>query len=374
MLLCDADYTHMAEGIDAVLRTFARDWRGKKVLVKPNLLGAFLPERGVTTHPAVVNAVVKWLGAHGAKIVVGDNPGHIGYGINETVALVSGIVAASDGCFRNIATNPVKVSIGKAEVLVSKEVIESDVYVSLPKFKTHIYTTFTGAIKNSYGLLVGREKSRLHQMFPQLQDFADIVAAVYSIRPPDLVIMDAVVGMEGNGPNSKRLRDINKIIGSDNGVALDAVMCSMMGLNPKDQPLLQAAHKLGLGPILLEEINVKGDFNQIMGFQLPVTYRSANTLQQYLVDRLLGRGRIDFDYNKCVSCGMCIKACPQQAIRLIESSRQLRPVVDNSRCILCFCCKEMCPYNAVSFTGLFAALQRVHNALARTWPFKYIIR
>jgi len=103
VLVADAGYdVTLAPVIERVLDEFPREWSGKRVLVKPNVLAPFAPEDAVTTHPAVVEQVVKALLARGAEVVVGDNPGARGYGANRNAAEVCGLVEASQGCFANL--------------------------------------------------------------------------------------------------------------------------------------------------------------------------------------------------------------------------------------------------------------------------------
>ena len=74
-----------------------------------------------------------------------------------------------------------------------------------------------------------------------------MVVDVFNLRVPDFFLMDAVVGMEGNGPASPDLRNIGLILASDNGVAMDGVMATMMGCDPGLLRFLQKAKKMGLG-------------------------------------------------------------------------------------------------------------------------------
>ena len=104
---CD-DYSRLHEAFEELaqndaLSSFAAKVRGKKVLVKPNILGLFPPEKAVCTHPEMVRAVVRWLRAAGALVTVGDNCGLGGYGLNQSAAQKSGIADASEGAFVNIA-------------------------------------------------------------------------------------------------------------------------------------------------------------------------------------------------------------------------------------------------------------------------------
>ena len=75
--------------------------RGERVLVKPNLLSSRPPEAAVTTHPAVVQAIVEEVQGAGAEAVIGDSPGGRNLGSSYERLLrrtgMMGVVAAT-GC------------------------------------------------------------------------------------------------------------------------------------------------------------------------------------------------------------------------------------------------------------------------------------
>ena len=114
VMIMDADYSDEAMDpvIERILDNLAPDLSGKTVLVKPNILAQFKAERGATTNPAVVKAVVKALKKRNPKkIMVGDNPGATAFGINEKCAKLSGILDAADGCYINLMERPKVVEI-----------------------------------------------------------------------------------------------------------------------------------------------------------------------------------------------------------------------------------------------------------------------
>ena len=52
----------------------AMDLRGKKVLIKANLLSANKADRAVTTHPEVVGVLARIFMETGAEVTIGDSP------------------------------------------------------------------------------------------------------------------------------------------------------------------------------------------------------------------------------------------------------------------------------------------------------------
>ena len=108
-------------------------------------------------------------------------------------------------------------------------------------------TVVTGGVKNSYGILPGAQKAMLHRLAGTPMRFHELIVDVFQLRPPDLFIVDAVVGMEGNGPASPELREMGLILASDNAVALDATISRLMGVEPGRLRFLQRAKEAGLG-------------------------------------------------------------------------------------------------------------------------------
>jgi uncharacterized protein (DUF362 family) len=109
VLMLDAAYdASLLQTVEYIFETFPFAWQGKRVLVKPNMLGPHEPEKGVTTHPLLVREVVRQLKKQGAEVMVGDNPALGAYGQSGNAAQVSGLAEAAEGCFANLGQNPVK--------------------------------------------------------------------------------------------------------------------------------------------------------------------------------------------------------------------------------------------------------------------------
>jgi len=349
VMIHSADYQNCRVAVARAFALFPQKVKGKKVLLKPNVLRAATPEEAVTTHPAVLAAVIEHLEELGAgEIVVGDNPGLMGYGANEACFEKAGLLAAAGKYFRNIGLEAAEVPFDpayQATLSVSKAVLDADLFISLPKFKTHGLTVITGAIKNSYGILPGAQKALLHRLAGDPARFQEVVVDVFKLRPPDLFIVDAVLGMQGNGPASTELRWIGKILAADNAVAMDAVICRMMGLDPSALPSMHKAARLGLGDFAEETIELDGELTPIADFKLPPMGGKQGlhvlALQELIDSRITLRPVADPE--RCTACGTCVDQCPAQALAFEDNV----PRVDAAKCIACFCCQEMCPEKAI---------------------------
>lgn len=353
VMIHPATYEGTHEAVERAFEIFPLKVEGKKVLIKPNVLRASEAREGIVTHPAVLRSVVEKVQAMGPlSIVVGDNPGVFCYGANEESFKKTGLLEASGPHYRNIGDDSVEVKFNAEftdKVSISRALIEADIVISLPKFKTHGLTVLTGAIKNSYGYLPGAQKARLHKVAGSAVRFHEVIVDVFLLRVPDLFIMDAVVGMEGNGPASPDLREIGLILASDNGVALDATVARMMGIEPGLLRFLRKAQEKGLGEYDIDSIEVIGQLTRLPDFRLPPLGGEAilqnEPMQEFLHSRMIMRPKVNTDW--CTSCGACVNQCPVSALSMGDRI----PEVDAYKCIACFCCQEICPKRAIALSA-----------------------
>ncbi len=350
VMIHPATYQDCRSAVDLAFALFPQDIAGKKVLIKPNVLRSSTAEEHIVTHPAVLRAVVEKVESMSPRaIVVGDNPGIFSYGDNENSFKKSGLMDAAGGYYRNIGNATRRRAFNPdflPEVAVSEEVMTADVVISLPKFKTHGLTVMTGAVKNSYGILPGAQKARLHKIAGTPERFHEMIVEVFRLRVPDLFIMDAVIGMEGNGPASPELREIGLVLAADNGVALDAVVARMMGLDPARLRFLQKAKMMGLGEFEAHRIRIDGEMRILCDFKLPPLGGEAIAGNPAIQDLMLTKTRLkpQTDPERCTACGACVDHCPVSALAMQDGF----PAADPDRCITCFCCQEICPEKAVS--------------------------
>ncbi len=350
VMIHPATYDNVTGAVDRAFEFFPVDIRGKKVLIKPNVLRASEAGEGIVTHPAVLRAVVEKVESMSpASIVVGDNPGVFSYGANEESFRKTGLMEAAKGYYRNIGNEAARVAFNPdfaPEVSISRIVREAEIIISLPKFKTHGLTVLTGAIKNSYGFLPGAEKAGLHKAAGSAERFHEMIVDVFLLRVPDLFIVDAVVGMEGNGPASPDLRHIGLILASDNAVAMDGVIAFMMGCEPGQLGFLRKAKAAGLGDYDLGQIEIVGRLARLPDFKLPPMSGEAvlrnEVMQGMIRNRTMSRPEADPEW--CTGCGTCVDQCPVSAL----SMNGPVPEVDADRCIACFCCQEVCPEKAIA--------------------------
>jgi len=227
--------------------------------------------------------------------------------------------------------------------------------VSLPRFKTHTLTRMTGAVKNLYGCIPGLQKKKaLHLLYPLPQEFSRMLVALNLLLRARLHIMDGILAMEGNGPAGGPLRALGVLLFSSDPVALDAVMCRLVELNPLYMGSARPGRAWGVGTYLAEEIEllgdplasaVNGDFRVPRGPELNVSGGGAMTYLNHLIGR-----RPVIDPDRCRRCGQCVQSCPvsPRAVDWRNGDRRKPPGYAYLRCIRCYCCQEICPEGAIS--------------------------
>ena len=357
VLVLESSYETCRDAVDRVFSNFPIDLKGKKVAIKTNALKGSDPDReAMVTHYKLIKAVVAKVETFSpSRIVVGDSVGTESYGNSEYVFRISRQKEAAGSYYRNLNRRMTVVQMEepfKCKIALLKDVLEADVYISVPKMKTHGLTMISGAMKNNYGLLAGAQKSWFHYYSVDPKKFARVIVELFRIRPPDLVIMDAILAMEGDGPASPETRWVNKVLASTDAVALDTVEAKIVGFTVADVPYLSIARELGLGKTDLDSIEVIGEASTIQEYHRPIlpessySYKagvgSGRTSREFFRTRIAYRPI--FSAEKCnQECNACVEACPSGAL-----TRELvAPVLDPSKCMLCTACRESCDREAV---------------------------
>jgi uncharacterized protein (DUF362 family)/ferredoxin len=323
---------------------------GQSVLLKPNLLAGKPPEAAVTTHPSLVKAVIKLVRQAGADALVGDSPG---IGSFERVAEKSGIAQAVEAAGGKLIafgeTRIVKTSGTFRQLELATAYLDADVVINLPKLKTHEMMTLTCGVKNLYGAVVGTAKAGLHLTAGHSKElFAGLLLEIAQARPVALTIVDGIIAMEGNGPNSGTPRQLGLLIAGENPVAVDTIAAKLVGIPPALLPVELEARRRGLSGTECGQIKVFGDQVQepadppfVLPDGLDVQFGLPVFLKKMLRNQLTPLPVAE--PSRCTLCGVCRDACPPGAITITKNALK----VDSGRCIRCWCCRELCPQHAM---------------------------
>ena len=346
----DALYTLIKDQL-TLLGIDPAELSGKKVVLKPNLLLKFSPDRAATVHPDVVYAAAKIFVEAGAEVVLAESPG----GPYTQLALkgiykTSGMEdAARDAGFTlNYDTSFTEVSSEDGErsnhFSIINPILGADCIINLCKLKSHSMALMTAAVKNLFGTVPGTLKVEYHSRFPKQEDFAaamvDLTAYVCKNKRV-ISICDAIIGMEGNGPSAGEPKKIGCILSSENPFALDLLAAHLIGAG-NDVAMLENAKARGLMPSSVSELSVLGENVEnciVNGFVFPDTHKKniLNNLPAFLQPRPV------VVKSKCIGCGECARSCPQKIITI----KNKKAHIDKSKCIKCYCCQELCKPQAI---------------------------
>ena len=241
------------------------DIRGKRVLLKPNLVETITGAVHINTHPLVVRGAAEaFLSLGAARVVVGEGPGHI----TDTLRVLdeSGLeqilvedrvpfidlnredgftVANAGGCSR------------LKSLTLPAALRNCDLIVSMAKLKTHHWAGVTLSMKNLFGLMPGSfygwPKNYLHWAGID-ECIVDITATVQ----PQLAIVDGIVGMEGDGPIMGDPKPAGVLVMGRNLPAVDATCARIMGIDPHRVVSLATAEGW-LGPLREANIHQVGE-------------------------------------------------------------------------------------------------------------------
>ncbi len=343
---------------------------GKRLLLKPNLLRTAPAGKGVTTHPEVFAAVAGSLVARGLSLAYGDSPN--GMFTPLAVARSCGIHDAAFALGVPLADFETGVDVSfpggllDRRFTVARGAVEAGGIVNLPRLKTHGLTTMTGALKNTFGVIPGGRKGEYHVTHPDVESFSRMIVDLNRAIPSCLVVMDAIMVMEGNGPANGQLRAIGLLIITTDPVAADAVGCRIMGIDPVAVPFVRIADEAGLGNAHAGKIELLGEtLEQYSRADMDVRARPlGQNVPRFLVrvakDLIVSKPVIDDA--KCSRCGQCVEACPTVPKSLRQEGQSTRgvPRYLYSACIRCYCCQETCPTGAISIrraplAGVFEA-------------------
>lgn len=332
---------------------------GHNVLLKANLLAPEAPEKAVTTHPEVLSALAAWVRGKDpfSTLSVSDSPGYLFAGQWPQFEESCGLRALCEKWDLDISPLNAKgfvetqtsssTTLGRFRIPV--KAAEADTLFNVAKCKTHVETEITGCLKNTFGYLDTPTRKRAHRS-GSIWKLCEAVLDAHLARIPDWNVIDAIVGMEGNGPSHGNPKPLGWVISSRNALAADVVAAWIMGYrDPFSIPLLSAAARRGLGPTSRTQIDLVGSSWE----KLPThNFRMATSALRRIfptplrgVAHSLVKQTPFWDRNLCTFCGVCENVCPVGAIQKTEGTTAIR--INLRKCVRCLCCHEMCPAGAI---------------------------
>ena len=225
---------------------------GDRVLLKPNLLTGARPTKECVTRPEIVYCVAKLVQEAGGLPFLGDGPA---FGSAHGVAKANGylplieelkipIVEFSGQRYKTVGDE-------FDHLLLSKEVMNADVVINLPKVKSHVQITLTMGVKNLFGCVPGKMKAWWHMEAGKDADrFGQMLVETARTISPNLTILDGILGHEGNGPSGGEPRELGLLAASADVFALDRAIVAVLKVDPDRIPTVRMSRRLGLCPEL----------------------------------------------------------------------------------------------------------------------------
>ncbi|MEC4817826.1 MAG: DUF362 domain-containing protein [Scytonema sp. PMC 1069.18] len=221
---------------------------GNRVLLKPNLLTGARPGKECTTRPEIVYAVAQMVIEAGGQPFLGDSPA---FGSAKGVAVANGYQPVLEELNLPIidfhGSRYQTVSEEFNHLLLSKEAMEADVVINLPKVKSHSQLVLTLGVKNLFGCVPGKMKAWWHmEAGKDSNRFGDMLVETAKAISPNLTILDGIIGHEGNGPSGGEPRPLGILGASSDVFALDRAVVEILNVQPEQVPTLAASMRLGL--------------------------------------------------------------------------------------------------------------------------------
>lgn len=356
---------------DLLDRLDIRDVSGCKVLIKPDFLYAGNPAQAVTTHPAVVRAVCTYFLDHRARVSIRGY--HVGGKFNKYLK--------SEGYKEALADLPIKTGIFKEAVPVEfgqpfgllklpQELIETEMFVNVPKLKTHSHLAFNGCVSNIFDCISLAEKRRCQLAADgNIEVLAEVMAKVGHTLKPEVNLVDGITGLQGLGPGPRgKAVNYGVVVAGADSFYVDAALGRFLGLGNLSSPVLAQAARLGLfDPKTLE---IAGEFCTVRSLKqapprdfFPVPQKKVAKARRSFYQRVVVK-------SKCNLCGACYRVCPVQEIK--PDAKGKKVVIPLEKCIRCYSCVAVCPRGALVLKdplwGRFA--RKLYNREELVEPFK----
>jgi ferredoxin len=239
---------------------------------------------------------------------------------------------------------------------ISKAYFDADLVINLANLRSHGDVILSGAIQNMFGMVVGKRKALMHNLFRNNPSaFGRAVADIHRVVRPHLSFLDLTTVIEGHGVGTA-IRPVGVLLASTDAVALDAVAAQIIGYDKLKIWTTHHASSLGLGCSDLSCIAIRHSGEPLPSVQLRHPVLPSST-KDSLYDRASNFANNTFlrprpvIQEQCTGCGACAERCPAQCVHL-EGEGRYR--IDLKHCADCGCCTKVCDEGAIGsqFLGI----------------------
>ena len=342
--------------------------KGTKVVIKANLVSAMSPDKNATTNPVLLKSLTSYLLSKECSVTIGDSPG----GIYNKVYL-NGIYKATKmnetGAHLNDDFGVKSTTYNDAKVLKTFDytsyIDDADIKINFSKLKTHGMMGMSCAVKNLFGLIPGTTKPEYHYRFPNKELFANMLIDLNEYFKFDLNIVDAIYGMEGNGPTMGDSRFVGLVLASERPYALDYTCSKLINIPEENVETIIQSEKRKLFNKDKIKYNIDyssyivKDYKSVQNLNSLRFYNNKKDIFSKLISlgsNMIFENKPNVIKKKCIGCGKCASICPAKAITMVNK----KPSIDRKKCIKCYCCQEFCPVGAMIVKSSLLA-KSLHN-------------
>ena len=354
------------------------------IVIKPNLNNDLVALTGNCADLRVLAALCEALQERGhARITIADgsNVGVEGRGIDAHARLRVDKLCARLGVglvdLNQDTGEEVELAAG-AHPRIAHTVTRADCLISVPTLKTHAEMGLSCALKNWVGICTGQDKRHMHY------DLGRNIFALGQVVVPDLIIVDGLVGMEGNGPGDGEPFRLGRLIGADSMVLCDLIACRLVDLGVGDVPYLVHARSAGVIDTALEaavagavtpihkikpppvrsklaELSEARSLRWLKRMARPLTQRRSVLEAAYKLGVVQdvydleddGVAGIIRNQDLCGECAKCADFCPTHL-----PLEDIGVKTEMPDCIGCMYCWWVCPKDAITLDGPPHAMTR----------------
>lgn len=347
---------------------------GDRVFVKVNMgcSGVRSPADRFTTHPMFAENLIGALQDCGAHVSFGDDVARAGKYV-ERIWRVTGMLEVAR---RTGASLVDFTACGAKEVrshllyprtyLISNARLDADVTINVANCRSHGGIVLSGAIKNMFGVVVGKRKALIHHLFRgNVRNFARAISDIHRIVKADLSFLDLTNFNAGIGRGTE-LRPVGIVLASLDPVAIDTLAAQAVGYDDVKIWPTYWGNRMKIGCSDTKRIEVRGiDWENFekQSLKLPklTPESSAGTIYDRitnLANHTILRPRPTINQKKCTGCGDCAGRCP---VNCITHTLQGGFRNNVSRCSDCYSCLSVCEEGAVTleFPGIARKLRRL---------------
>ena len=251
---------------------------GDTVLIKPNFVGPIGSKQGATTNVELVKILAEMAIQDGAKRVYIAESSATCFSTEDVIKKIQLEQALRKFKGEKVhfvdldQENVIKVNAPEdfflKQIPVPELLTKVDRIWNVPKAKVHYIDAITCAVKNYVGFLPREFRLSVHQ-----SRLSHVVAVMHKLFPESLVLVDAGVIGEGEGPLNVKPVLLDYIVTSSDPVAVDVIIGKMFGFQPQEIEFAMNAFNMGIGdinPLCLLEASETNVFKINSNFKKPV--------------------------------------------------------------------------------------------------------